>query len=123
MFKKILIANRCEIAVRVIRTCREMGIKTVAVFSEVDRTSPHVLKAHEAYCVGPPPSSRSYLNIEKILEIIIKTGADAVHPGYGFLSENADFSKLISKMGAVWIGPPSSIITTMGDKMAARRLA
>ena len=123
MFKKILIANRGEISVRVIRTCREMGIKTVAVFSEADRTSPHVLKAHEAYCVGQPPSIQSYLNAEKILEIMKKTGADAVHPGYGFLSENADFAKLISKSGAAWIGPRPSIIIAMGDKIAARQLA
>jgi acetyl-CoA carboxylase biotin carboxylase subunit len=99
-----------------------MGIKTVAVFSEADRTSPHVLKANEAYCVGPPPSAKSYLNIEKLLEIIKMTGVDAVHPGYGFLSENADFAKLITKAGAIWIGPPCSAITTMGDKMAARNL-
>ncbi len=123
MFKKILIANRGEIAVRVIRTCREMGIKTVAVFSEADRTSPHVLKADEAYCVGPPPSAKSYLKIEKLLEIMKITAADAVHPGYGFLSENANFAKLITKAGAIWIGPPFSAITTMGDKMEARKLA
>ena len=101
MFKKILISNRGEIAVRIIRTCLEMDIQTVAIFSEADRISPHVLKAHEAYCVGPPPSSNSYLNMEKILDIIKITGADAVHPGYGFLSENADFSALISKEDAV----------------------
>ena len=82
MFQKILIANRGEIAVRIIRTCREMGIQTVAIYSEPDRTSPHVLKADEAYCVGPGPSSKSYLNVPKILEIIQKCGADAVHPGY-----------------------------------------
>ena len=123
MFKKILLANRGEIAVRVIRTCREMNIKTVAIFSEADRTSPHVLKAHEAYCIGPPPSTKSYLNMEKILEIIKKAGVDAVHPGYGFLSENAKFADLISKAGAVWIGPSCSVINTMGDKMAARKLA
>ena len=123
MFKKILIANRGEIAVRVIRTCREMGIKTVAVFSEADRTSPHVLKANEAYCVGPPTSEKSYLNTEKLLKIMKLTGADAVHPGYGFLSENADFANLVTKAGAIWIGPPCSAITTMGDKMAARKLA
>mgnify|MGYP001315477590 CR=1 FL=1 len=123
MFKKILIANRGEIAVRVIRTCWEMGIKTVAVFSEADRTSLHVLKAHEAYCVGPPPSSKSYMNTEKILRIIKNIGVDAVHPGYGFLSEDADFAKMISKAGVAWIGPPSHAMATMGDKIAARRLA
>ena len=88
MFQKILIANRGEIAVRVIRTCREMGIKTVAIYSEPDRTSPHVLKADEAYCVGSAPSSKSYLNIPAILDILKKSKTDAVHPGYGFLSEN-----------------------------------
>ena len=123
MFKKILIANRGEIAVRIIRTCREMGIKTVAVFSNADRISPHVLKAHEAYCIGSPSSDRSYMNMEKIINIVKKTGADAVHPGYGFLSENATFPKLISKADAVWIGPSSSVIATMGDKIAARQLA
>ncbi|MDP7197147.1 MAG: biotin carboxylase N-terminal domain-containing protein, partial [SAR202 cluster bacterium] len=96
MFKKILIANRGEIAVRIIRTCQEMGIKTVAIFSESDRTSPHVLKANEAYCVGPSLSRESYLNIENILTIMNKTSVDAVHPGYGFLSENANFSDQIS---------------------------
>jgi len=123
MFKKVLIANRGEIAVRIIRTCHEMGIKTVAIFSDADRTSPHVLKAQEAYCVGPSLSALSYMNIEKILEIIKITGADAVHPGYGFLSENSDFSKMISKSGSVWIGPPSPAITIMGDKIAARKLS
>ena len=113
MFKKILIVNRGEIAIRVIRTCRDMGINTVAIFSEADRTSPHVLKADEAYCVGTPPASKSYMNIDKILEIIKITGADAVHPGYGFLSENANFAELISKAGAVWIGPTSSAISTV----------
>ncbi|MBC8214834.1 MAG: acetyl-CoA carboxylase biotin carboxylase subunit [Candidatus Marinimicrobia bacterium] len=123
MIRKILIANRGEIAVRVIRSCHEIGIETVAIYSEADRTSPHVLKATEAYCVGPAPSSESYLNVEKILEIIQISGADAVHPGYGFLSENAKFADTIAKMGVVWIGPPSDAIITMGDKMAARELA
>ena len=91
MFKKILIANRGEIAVRVIRTCEEMGIQTVAIYSEADRLAPHVLKATEAYCVGPAPSSESYLNTEKILSIIKDKKVDAVHPGYGFLSENPKF--------------------------------
>ena len=123
MFNKILIANRGEIAVRVIRTCREMGIKTVAVYSEPDRTSPHVLKADEAFCVGPAPSSESYLNITSILDVLQKSGADAVHPGYGFLSENAGFADTLQKMSITWIGPSSEVITTMGDKMAARKLA
>tara|TARA_Y100000588_G_scaffold301857_1_gene323903 strand:+ start:1046 stop:2548 length:1503 start_codon:yes stop_codon:yes gene_type:complete len=123
MFKKILIANRGEIAVRIIRTCREMGIRTVSIFSDADRTSPHVLKSHEAYCVGPPPSNLSYLNTKEIINIIKKNNIDAVHPGYGFLSENAQFSDTISKQGITWIGPNSIVIKTMGDKMAARKLA
>ena len=122
MFKKILIANRGEIAVRVIRTCKEMGIQTVAIYSEPDRTSPHVLLADEAYCVGPGTSSKSYLNVMKILDVIQKCNADAVHPGYGFLSENCDFAEAVQKTGAVWIGPSTKTITTMGDKMAAREL-
>ncbi|MBT7377191.1 MAG: acetyl-CoA carboxylase biotin carboxylase subunit, partial [Candidatus Marinimicrobia bacterium] len=123
MFKKILIANRGEIAVRVIRSCEEMGIQTVAIYSEADRLAPHVLKATEAYCVGPAPSSESYLNTEKILSIIKEKKVDAVHPGYGFLSENCDFSRAVKDAGATWIGPSVEAITTMGDKMAARELA
>ncbi len=122
MITKILIANRGEIAVRVIRSCREMSIKTVAVFSEVDRTSPHVLKADEAYPIGPAPSNESYLNVPGILEVVKASGADAVHPGYGFLSENADFAETIIKMGLTWVGPPPAVIRLMGDKMAARDL-
>ena len=123
MFNKILIANRGEIAIRIIRTCRDMGIKTVAIFSEPDRTSPHVLKADEAYWVGPAPSMESYLNIKKIIEIIKNTSVDALHPGYGFLSENEKFAKQISQYGITWIGPSSSIISMMGDKIKARKLA
>ncbi len=123
MFQKILIANRGEIAVRVIRTCREMGIRTVAVYSDPDRTSPHVLKADEAYFVGSAPSSKSYLNIPAILEILKKSKADAVHPGYGFLSENCNFAQAVKDADAAWIGPSTEAITTMGDKMAARKLA
>jgi len=122
MFQKILIANRGEIAVRVIRTCREMGIKTVAIYSDPDRTSPHVLKSDEAYFVGPAPSAKSYLNIPIILEVLKKSKADAVHPGYGFLSENCDFAQAVKDAGATWIGPSTEAITTMGDKMAARKL-
>ena len=122
MFKKILIANRGEIAVRVIRTCKEMGIQTVAIYSKPDRTSPHVLLADEAYCVGSGTSSKSYLNVLKILDVIQKCHADAVHPGYGFLSENCNFADAVQRIGAVWIGPSTKAITTMGDKMAAREL-
>ncbi|MBC8479691.1 MAG: ATP-grasp domain-containing protein, partial [FCB group bacterium] len=123
MIQKILIANRGEIAVRIIRSCREAGIGTVAIFSDPDRMAPHVLKADEAYRVGPAPSSESYLNVPAILDVIKKSGADAVHPGYGFLSENADFADLISSKGLTWIGPSSEAIRIMGDKMAARNLA
>lgn len=120
MIKKVLIANRGEIAVRVIRSCREMGLRTVAVFSEADRSSQHVRYADEAYFIGPPPSSESYLVIDKILDVAKKSGADAVHPGYGFLSENAEFSEHCKKEGVIFIGPPAQAISTMGDKITAR---
>ena len=123
MIKKILVANRGEIAVRIIRSCQEMGIQTVAVFSEADRTSPHVLKADEAYFIGPPSASESYLNVSKILEVSSLSRADAVHPGYGFLSENTDFANAIISAGITWIGPSPDVITMMGDKIAARTLA
>ncbi|MDP6853505.1 MAG: acetyl-CoA carboxylase biotin carboxylase subunit [Candidatus Marinimicrobia bacterium] len=123
MFQKVFIANRGEIAVRVIRSCREMGIQTVAIYSDADRTAPHVLKADEAYCVGPPPSTQSYLNEEAIFKALDISKADAVHPGYGFLSENAEFAKAIQNKGITWIGPSAEVITIMGDKMAARNLA
>jgi acetyl-CoA carboxylase biotin carboxylase subunit len=105
MFKKILVANRSEIAVRIIRACREMGIKSVAVYSEADRESRHIAMADESVCIGPGPSKLSYLNQEAILSAAKIKGADAIHPGYGFLSENADFSELCAKNGLVFIGP------------------
>lgn len=120
--RKIVVANRGEIAVRVIRTCRELGIATVAVFSDVDRTSPHVQLADEAYRIGPAPSAESYLLGERILDVAGRTGADAVHPGYGFLSENAVFAEACSGAGIQFIGPPARAIRTMGDKTAARSL-
>ncbi len=120
MFKKILIANRGEIALRVIRTCREMGIKTVAVFSTADRDSLHVRFADEAVCIGPPPSRQSYLNIPSLISAAEVTGADAIHPGYGFLSENAEFSRICSEHGIKFIGASAEMINSMGDKATAK---
>ena len=120
MFKKILIANRGEIALRVIRTCREMGIKTVAVYSTADRDSLHVKFADEAVCIGKPQSSESYLNIPHIMAAIEITNADAVHPGYGFLAENAKFSQICSDHGIKFIGPNAEMINKMGDKITAK---
>jgi acetyl-CoA carboxylase biotin carboxylase subunit len=120
VFKKILIANRGEIALRVIRTCREMGIKTVAVYSTADRESLHVRFADEAVCIGPPKSADSYLNIPNILAAAEITNADAIHPGYGFLSENAKFSEICREYGIKFIGPPPEAINSMGDKATAK---
>lgn len=120
MFKKILIANRGEIALRVIRTCKEMGIKTVAVFSTADRHSLHVKFADEAVCIGPPPGKESYLKIPCILTAAEITNADAIHPGYGFLAENAEFSRICSEHDIKFIGPSPSMIETMGDKATAK---
>jgi len=122
MIKKVLVANRGEIAVRVMRSCREMGILSVAVFSEADRKSMHVRYADEAYCVGPASSAESYLNIDKIIEAAKKAKADAIHPGYGFLSENATFADSVNKAGIIFIGPSIHAINTMGDKLTAREL-
>ena len=121
MIKKILIANRGEIAIRVMRSCREMGIKSVAVFSEADRDSMHVRYADEAYCIGPAPSNESYLVMDNIFQVAKESGSDAIHPGYGFLSENADFSDKCNELGFIFIGPSSHAINTMGDKITARK--
>src|SRR5512137_1315274 len=118
MFKKILIANRGEIACRVIKTAKRMGIATVAVYSEADKDARHVELADEAVCIGPPPSKESYLVIDKILDACKQTGAEAVHPGYGFLSENEEFSRRLEEAGIVFIGPKFRSIAAMGDKIA-----
>jgi acetyl-CoA carboxylase, biotin carboxylase subunit len=120
MFKKILIANRGEIALRIIRTCKEMGIKTVAVYSTADRESLHVRFADEAVCIGPPSSKESYLNVARLMAAVEITNADAIHPGYGFLSENADFAEICGEYGVKFIGPTPAHIRKMGDKITAK---
>src|SRR2546423_10684738 len=121
MFKKVLIANRGEIALRVIRACRELGIQTVAVYSEADRESLHVRFADDDVCIGPPPSRDSYLRIPRLIAAAEITGADAIHPGYGFLAENAEFAETCAASNVTFIGPTAEQIRVMGDKAAARR--
>ena len=123
MFDKILIANRGEIACRVIKTAKRMGIKTVAVFSDADRNALHVQMADEAVNIGPPPANQSYIDIEKVISAVKKTNAQAVHPGYGFLSENAKFAKSLFDIGVTFIGPPQNAIESMGDKITSKKIA
>ena len=123
MFSKVLIANRGEIAVRIIRACRELGIRTVAVYSQADTDALHVQLADESVCIGPPPAAQSYLQIPRIISAAEITGAEAIHPGYGFLAENRQFAEVCENCGIHFIGPPASSIQMMGDKAAARRLA
>src|ERR687887_1382152 len=122
MFGKVLVANRGEIAVRVLRALKEMGIVSVAVYSEVDRDAPHVREADESYLLGPGPAPESYLNVEKLLDVIEQSGAEAIHPGYGFLAENAPFARTLEKAKIVFIGPPAKAIDAMGSKTRAREL-
>ena len=123
MFEKILIANRGEIALRIHRACREMGVQTVAVHSSADADAMHVRLADECICIGPPPAKDSYLNTTAILSAATITGADAIHPGVGFLSENADFAAMVEEHGMAFIGPTAEHLALMGDKVAARKAA
>ncbi|MGO4717497.1 biotin carboxylase N-terminal domain-containing protein, partial [Bradyrhizobium sp. 2TAF24] len=123
MFKKILIANRGEIACRVIKTARRMGIATVAVYSEADRNAVHVEMADEAILIGPPPAAESYLLIDRIVEACRRTGAEAVHPGYGFLSEREAFPRALAEAGVTFIGPNPGAIAAMGDKIESKKAA
>src|SRR5580692_3559892 len=123
MFKKILIANRGEIALRILRACRELGLKTVAVHSEVDARALHVRFADEAVCIGPAPAARSYMNIPAIISAAEITGADAIHPGYGFLSENPEFARICAKCDITFIGPTPEAMRAWGDKVTARKNA
>ena len=120
---RVLIANRGEIASRIIRTCRRLGVETVAVYSDADRSAPYVSEADQAVRIGPAPAAQSYLNIEALIAAATSSGADALHPGYGFLSERADFARAVSEAGLTWIGPPPAVIDSLGDKVSARRLA
>src|ERR1700681_2189218 len=123
MFRKILIANRGEIAVRIVRACREMGITSAAVFSDADRTALHVRLADEAYPIGPAPSRESYLNIDKLMDVARRSGCDAVHPGYGFLAENPALPRACTDKGLTFIGPSAEAMEVMGAKTSGKQLA
>src|SRR6056297_760079 len=120
MFEKVLVANRGEIAVRVMRACKELGIETVAVYSDADKNAGHVRYADEAYNVGPARASESYLDQEAVVDAALKAGADAIHPGYGFLAENAEFAARVEESDVVWVGPPSEAMARLGEKTKAR---
>ena len=121
MFEALLIANRGEIAVRIIRACRELGVRSIAVFSDVDRLAPHVLEADEAYAIGAAPAVESYLNAERLLDVAARAKAQAIHPGYGFLSEQAAFARAVTDAGFAFVGPSAETMATMGNKIEARR--